>query len=287
MMMTACAEESQAVAIDKDAFDALLASGPIADDAAIAASTWAAKVKEAGVLRVGGTRTSFLFSQLDETDNGIRGFDAGLYQLLARYILGDQTKFDLTQVTSSTRESVLTEDQVDAVFATYSITPSRQEVISFAGPYYTSRQAILIRNGNTEITGLDSLAGKIVATQAGSTGPSILAEYAPEADVQEFEDDIQARTAVEQGRADAYVTDYTLILNSLVKNPGVYAIAGDVFGPEDNYGIGLPKDSDGVAFINEFLKTIEADGTWAKLWQISLGDRTGLETAPEAPAIAE
>jgi len=173
------------------------------------------------------------------------------------------------------------------VFATYSITPSRQEVISFAGPYYTSRQAILIKAGNAEITGLESLAGKIVATQAGSTGPAILAEYAPEADVQEFEDDIQARTAVEQGRADAYVTDYTLILNSLVKNPGVYAIAGDVFGPEDNYGIGLPKDSDGVAFVNEFLKAIEEDGTWAKLWQISLGDRTGLDTTPEAPAIAD
>ena len=285
--MTAYAEEPQAVAINKEAFDALLASGPVAGDDVIAASTWAAKVKEAGILRVGGTRTSFLFSQLDETDNGLRGFDAGLYQLLARYILGDESKFELTQVTSSTRESVLTEDQVDAVFATYSITPARQEVISFAGPYYTSRQAILIKNGNTEITGLDSLAGKIVATQAGSTGPAILAEYAPEADVQEFEDDIQARTAVEQGRADAYVTDYTLILNSLVKNPGVYAIAGDVFGPEDNYGIGLPKDSDGVAFVNEFLKAIEADGTWAKLWQISLGDRTGLDTAPEAPAIAD
>ena len=287
MFMAAFAEEPQAVAIDKEAFDALIASGPVAGDDVIAASAWATKVKEAGVLRVGGTRTSFLFSQLDETDNGLRGFDAGLYQLLAKYILGDQGKFELTQVTSSTRESVLTEDQVDAVFATYSITPSRQEVISFAGPYYTSRQAILIKAGNTEITGLESLAGKTVATQAGSTGPAILAEYAPEADVQEFEDDIQARTAVEQGRADAYVTDYTLILNSLVKNPGVYAIAGDVFGPEDNYGIGLPKDSDGVAFVNEFLKAIEADGTWAKLWQISLGDRTGLDTAPEAPAIAD
>ena len=285
--MAAFAEEPQAVAIDKEAFDALIASGPVAGDDVIAASAWATKVKEAGVLRVGGTRTSFLFSQLDETDNGLRGFDAGLYQLLAKYILGDQGKFELTQVTSSTRESVLTEDQVDAVFATYSITPSRQEVISFAGPYYTSRQAILIKAGNTEITGLESLAGKTVATQAGSTGPAILAEYAPKADVQEFEDDIQARTAVEQGRADAYVTDYTLILNSLVKNPGVYAIAGDVFGPEDNYGIGLPKDSDGVAFVNEFLKAIEADGTWAKLWQISLGDRTGLDTAPEAPAIAD
>lgn len=287
LSFSAFAEEPQATSIDKEAFDALIAAGPIADDETIAASAWATAVREAGVLRVGGTRTSFLFSQLDETDNGIRGFDAGLYQLLARYILGDETKFELTQVTSSTRESVLTSGQVDAVFATYSITPSRQEVISFAGPYYTSQQAVLVKAGNTEITGIDSLADKIVATQSGSTGPSILAEYAPDAIVQEFEDDIQARTAVELGRADAYVTDYTLILNSIVKNPGAYAIAGDVFGPVDPYGIGLPKDSDGVAFVNAFLQTIIEDGTWARLWQISLGDRTGIDTAPEAPVIGE
>ena len=287
LSFSAFAEEPQATSIDKEAFDALIAAGPIADDETIAASAWATAVREADVLRVGGTRTSFLFSQLDETDNGIRGFDAGLYQLLARYILGDETKFELTQVTSSTRESVLISGQVDAVFATYSITPSRQEVISFAGPYYTSQQAVLVKAGNTEITGIDSLADKIVATQSGSTGPSILAEYAPDAIVQEFEDDIQARTAVEQGRADAYVTDYTLILNSIVKNPGAYAIAGDVFGPVDPYGIGLPKGSDGVAFVNAFLQTIIEDGTWARLWQISLGDRTGIDIAPEAPVIGE
>ncbi|MBO5535647.1 MAG: glutamate ABC transporter substrate-binding protein [Clostridia bacterium] len=287
LMTSAFAEAPQATAIDKEAFDQLLTTGPVASDEVIAASQWASAVKKAGVLRVGGTRTSFLFSQLDETDNGIRGFDAGLYQLLARYILGDETKYEVTQVTSSTREAVLTSDQVDAVFATYSITPSRQEVISFAGPYYTSQQAVLVKNGNKDITGIDSLADKIVATQSGSTGPDILAEFAPDAIVQEFEDDIQARTAVELGRADAYVTDYTLILNSIVKNPGLYQVAGDVFGPVDPYGIGLPKDSDGVAFVNEFLKTIEDSGLWAQLWKISLGDRTGIESVPAAPALAE
>lgn len=281
----AAAEEPVAAEIDKDAFDALLAEGIVADDADIAASEWATAVKEAGVLRVGGTRTSFLFSQLDETDNGIRGFDAGLYQLLARYILGDESKYELTQVDSSTRESVLTSDQVDAVFATYSITDARKEVISFAGPYYTSKQAVLVKAGNTDITAVDDLAGKIVATQSGSTGPDILAEYAPEATVQEFANDQEARTALEQGRVDAYVTDYTLLLNAIVKNPGVYEIAGDTFGPEDNYGIGLPLDSDGVAFVNDFLKKIEDNGTWAQLWKISLGDRTGIENVPEAPVI--
>jgi len=281
------AEEPEGVAIDKEAFDALVTAGPVADDAAIEASEWASAVKEAGVLKVGGVRTSFLFSQLDETDEGLRGFDAGLFQLLAQYILGDASAYELTQVDSSTREAVLTDGAVDAVFATYSITDSRKEVISFAGPYYTSQQAFLIKAGNTDITGLDSLAGKTVATQAGSTGPDILAEYAPEAVVEEFQDDQQARLAVEQGRVDAYVTDYTLLLNAIVKNPDAYELAGDVFGPEDPYGIGLPKDSDGVQFVNDFLKTIEEDGTWAKLWQISLGDRTGIDTAPEAPAIGE
>lgn len=279
------AEEPEAVAIDAAAFDELIAAGPVADDAAIEASEWASAVKAAGTLKVGGTRTSFLFSQEDETDGSLRGFDAGLYQLLARYILGDESKFELTQVTSDTRESVLTSGQVDTVFATYSITDARKEVISFAGPYYTSQQAVLVKAGNDEITNVDDLAGKIVATQSGSTGPDILAEYAPEAEVEEFTDDTTARTALEQGRVDAYVTDYTLLLNAIVKNPDKYEIAGDVFGPEDNYGIGLPKDSDGVDFINTFLAGIEEDGTWAKLWEISLGQRTGIETAPEAPAL--
>ena len=281
----AATEETASVAIDKEAFDSLVASGAVADDAEIEANAWAKSIKDAGVFRVGSTPTSFLFSQLDETDNGIRGFDAGLWQLLTRYILGDESKWELTQIDSTTRESVLQSDQVDAVFATYSITEERQKLISFAGPYYTSQQAVRVKAGNKDITGIDSLAGKTVATQSGSTGPVILAEFAPEAVVQEFKNDTEARTALEQGRVDAYVTDYTLLLNAIVKNPGAFEIAGDTFGEEDNYGIGLPLDSDGVEFVNNWLKKIEADGTWEKLWMISLGDRTGIDTAPAAPAL--
>ena len=279
-------DTSNAAAIDKEAFDALIASGEVADEDDIRENEWASAVKDAGVLRVGGTRTSFLFSQLDETDGGIRGFDAGLYQLLAKYILGDESAFELTQVDSSTRESVLQGDQVDAVFATYSITEPRKEVISFAGPYYTSRQAVLVKAGNEDISGVDDLGGKIVATQAGSTGPDILAEYAPEdVEIQEFETDQEARTALEQGRVDAYVTDYTLLLNAIVKNPDTYEIAGEQFGPEDNYGVGLPLGSDGVEFVNDFLEDVIEDGVWEQLWQISLGDRTGITQAPKAPVV--
>jgi glutamate transport system substrate-binding protein len=71
------------------------------------ANEWASSVKESGVLRVGGTMTSQLFSLMDEKDGKVRGFDAGLFQLLARYIFGDETKCEITQVDAGSRESVL------------------------------------------------------------------------------------------------------------------------------------------------------------------------------------
>lgn len=278
-------EESEAVEIDADAYDELIASGPVADDDTIAASTWAQAVKDAGTLRVGGTETSTLFSLLNEVDGVVRGFDAGLSQFLARYITGDESNKELLQVTSDTRESVLQNDQVDAVFATYSITEERQEVVSFAGPYYTTQQSILVTADNEDINGVEDLAGKNVAVQSGSTGPEILEEYAPEAIAQEFTTDEEARTALTQGRVDAYVIDTNMQLGAMVNNPGKYRLAGDPFGPEDEYGIGLPLDSDGVDFVNAFLQEIEDEGLWAELWQICIGDRADVDEVPDPPEI--
>ncbi len=276
---------AQGKPIDAAAFDAILAAGPVADDATIASSEWATKIKKAGTLRLGGTQTSNLFSLLNEKDGKIRGFDAGLAQLITRYILGDSSKYGFTQVTSSTREQVLINDQVDMVFATYSITPARAEKISFAGPYYTSQAGVLVKSTNQAINSYTDLAGKRVATQAGSTGVAVLKQYAPKAKVLEFQTHQESVDALKQGRVDAYVIDYTLLLNTLSQGTGDLRLAGNPFGAEDPYGVGLPKNSDGVAFVNAFLKKIAEDGTWAKLWSVAIGDRTGNPNVPAAPAI--
>ena len=273
-------------AINADAYDKLIASGPVADDADISANKWASAVKEAGKMRVGGVSTSALFALENEVDGKVRGFDAGLYQLLTRYILGDESKYKLTKVTSDTRESVLQNDQVDIVVATYTITDDRKKLISFAGPYYTSKYAIMVTEGNNDIKGLDDLEGKTVAVQSGSTGPKVMEEFAPKANLQEFTTDEEARTALEDGRVDAYVYDSSMHLGSIVKNPGKYKVVGGTFGPDDPYGIGLPLDSDGVAFVNDFLKKIEDEGLWSELWTVSIGSRTGVTEVPAAPAIS-
>ena len=276
---------AQGTPINTAAIDALVAQGPVADAATIASSSWASKIKQAGTLRLGGTQTSNLFSLLNEKDGKIRGFDAGLAQLITRYILGNAAKYQFTQVTSSTREQVLINDQVDIVFATYSITPARADKISFAGPYYTSQAGVLVKLNNKAIQSYNDLAGKKTATQAGSTGPAILAQFSPKATVQEFQTHQEAVDALRQGRVDAYVTDYTLLLNTLSLGGSDAQLAGAPFGAQDLYGVGLPKGSDGVAFINAFLKKIQADGTWAKLWTVSIGQRTGSTVVPVPPPL--
>lgn len=264
-------------------YDAIINAGAVADDATIEANAWAKGVKEAGVLKVGGTETSNLFSLLDPTTGVAVGFDAGLSQLLARYIIGD-AKTELTQVTVDTREDLLVNRQVDSVFATYSITPKRLERINFAGPYYQSQAAILVKKDNTSINSVADLAGKTVATQASSTGVTLLETEAPQAQILALPDHNQALTAVQQGRADAYVIDQALLLNALVSNDDV-KIVGEPFGPVDAYGIGVNKDTDAKEFIDAWLTDVIDDGTWLELWKATIGAKTGTDVTPTPPAI--
>jgi len=265
------------------AYDAIINGGAVADQATIDGNAWAKAIKAAGVLKVGATKTSNLFSLEDPATGVVTGFDAGLSQLLARYIIGD-AKTTVTQVTVDTRESLASDHQVDMVIATYSITAKRMEKINFAGPYYSSQAAVLVQASNTTIKSVDDLAGKQVATQANSTGVTTIEKYAPQATIVPLPDHAQCLAALQQGRVDAYVIDQTLLLNATVSNKDV-RIVGDPFGPADAYGIGVAKDTDAKAFIDAWLKKIEADGTWLKLWKATIGAKTGFTNAPKPPEI--
>ncbi|MFC4554590.1 transporter substrate-binding domain-containing protein [Georgenia faecalis] len=271
--------------LDVEAYQEIVDNGAVADDAVVEANEWASAVREAGVLSVGGTETSTLFSLVDPTDGTARGFDAGLSQLLSRYILGE-VGTELSQVTVDTREDLLENNSVDTILATYSITPERAARVAFAGPYYSSQSAILVAADNENIASVEDLAGTTVATQAASTGVTVIEEFAPEAEVLALPDHEQALAAVRQGRADAYVIDQTLLLNAVVGSEDV-KIVGEPFGPADNYGIGLPPDSDAVEFVNTWLQQVIDDGTWEELWQVTIGNRTGVDEAPAPPTVGE
>ena len=267
-------------------YNTVINSGPVAADDAVAASTWASAIKEAGVLKTGGTKTAPVFSLEDATTGEVSGFDTAIGQVLARYIIGGtndaRTLLDITQVTSDTREVVLGNGSVQAVIATYTITPERAKKIDFAGPYYSSGQAVLVRADESKITGVSDLAGVKVAVQSGSSSITALQKAAPQAEQTPFNDHNTCLSALETKQVDAYVVDESLLLSAM-QGSDAFKIVGEPF-TQDPYGIGLPQGSDAKAFVNAFLKEIYDDGTWEKIWQATIGVITGGD-APKPPVI--
>jgi glutamate transport system substrate-binding protein len=291
-VLAGCADSGSSPSIggggasNSDAYDQAITSGPVADAGTVSANAWASKIKKQGYLKVGGTDAGPLFSFRDPTTGKLTGFDAGLSQMLAHYILGGSdvqklTKLSITSV--DTRETMLQNATVDAVFATYTITAARATKVDFAGPYYESGDAIMVKAGNTSIKQVSDLNGKTVATESNSTAALDLKKYAPQAKVTLFQDDATCVAAVQQGRADAYVLDQGILLSDASTNKAV-KVVGTPFTKEP-YGIGLPKqDPSAKTFVNAFLQKIYADGSWSKLYQQTLG-KVIQGAAPTPPQI--
>ncbi|WP_062947117.1 glutamate ABC transporter substrate-binding protein [Brachybacterium sp. sponge] len=271
------------------AFADVIASGPVAADDAIAGSAWAAAIKEKDQLIRGGTVANQVFSLASTTGGQPTGFDAGITQLLAKYILGEggEEKVEYIDTTVETRETLVQNGTVDCVIATYSITPERLEVIDFAGPYYLSGTAIQVRTEDAEsISGPGDLTGKNLVTQANSTGIQAIEEFVTDpGDVQTLPDNESCVAALKQGRADAYVLDQGVLLGNSAADPEV-TVVGEPF-VDDPYGVGLSKDAEGaVDFVNTFLQEIIDSGAWEQLWTATIGEVMDTE-APEPPVPGE
>jgi glutamate transport system substrate-binding protein len=227
------------------------------------------KIKNAGKLVYGGTQSSPLWSLKDPRTGALTGFDADLAKMFARYVTGKPT-VQLKQVTVDTREALLQNHSVDAVFATYTITPERAQKVAFAGPYYASGDAILVKKSDSSIKSVKDLNGKTVATETSSTAADDLKKFAPSAKVQLFQENSDCLQALQQGRVDAYVLDQGILVGDASTNSDV-KVVGQPFTAEP-YGIGLPKDDPVMKrFVNDWITKIEADGTWDKLWKATIG----------------
>lgn len=266
-------------------YDAVVRGGPVAQPSVVAASTWASRIKRAGVLRRGGTTTGAIFSLQDANTGRILGFDAGIGDLLAHYILGGTDVTSLTQVVetdAATRESVLQSNAADVVVSSYSITTSRAQKVAFAGPYYSSGVSIQVRTDNERIRSVVDLKGKALVTETGSAGVRAIQKYVPGNQPTLYDDNESCTLAVEQGRADAYVIDEMILLSNAVRNPNL-TVVGNPF-TSDPWGIGVTRNDPAVkVFVNTFLQRIYDSGDWLKLWKVTVG--AYVQATPSPPAL--
>ena len=191
------------------------------------------------------------------------GFDVDV----AKYVAGElgytEEQIEFVESPSANRENMLSNEQVDMIFATYSITDTRKETVDFAGPYFIAGQDLLVPV-DSDITGPEDLEGKNLCSVTGSTSAQrIKDEYAAGANLVEQPGYAECVTAMAGGQIDAVTTDDIILagLAAQESNAGQFKVVGNPFS-EEKYGVGLTKGSELCEYINAAITKMIEEGAW-------------------------
>ncbi|GAB2911740.1 glutamate ABC transporter substrate-binding protein [Streptomyces mayteni] len=224
---------------------------------------------------------------LQTPDGDYAGFDVDVATYIAGELGYEPENIEFVESPSAERENLLSRGDVDFIVATYSITPEREEQVSFAGPYLLAHQDLLVRSGET-ISSPDEINNLTLCSVAGSTSAqNVQNDFAPDAELLEMGTYSECLTGLENGTVDALTTDDSILAGyaSQEANQGKFELAGLELSNE-NYGVGIPKDDTELqGQINDALTSMVESGAWDQAVEDNFGPAR--YEAEEAPAIGE
>ncbi|OBK75197.1 glutamate ABC transporter substrate-binding protein [Mycobacterium sp. 1274761.0] len=218
-------------------------------------------------------------------DGKMSGFDVDVATYIAKELGYSPDKIEWKESPSGQRETLIQNDQVKFIAATYSITDARKQKVSFAGPYLVTGQSLLVKADNKDITGAQSLQNnKKLCSVSGSTPAQRIKDEYPGVQLQQYDTYSACVEALKNGAIDAVTTDEVILAGYAAQSPGVFKIVGKPFS-EERYGIGLKKgDTELCNKISDAIKKMVSDGAWKSAWDKNLGP-AGIP-APAPPAVA-
>ena len=143
-------------------------------------------------------------------------------------------------------------DDMDFDAALLSVQQGKADIV-MAGVTVTDE-----RKGS-DIASPDDLAGKKIGTQRGTTGYIYCSDDFGDENVVAYDDGLTAVQALNNGQVDAVVIDNAPAKEFIAANPGLKIL--DTSYAEEDYAIGMAKNSPLEDAVNSVLEELKADGT--------------------------
>jgi len=236
------------------------------------------KIDKSGALVIGTRTGSPPFAYVNKNNEWV-GFSISLVEqailpALSKK-LNKQIKLEKKESTVPTRIPLLTSNAVDLIAETMTDTQVRREQVDFSLTFFVTGAQFLVRKGSP-IKGIQSIAGKRIAAQQGSTNAKIIREKVPSAKLVEFQDQPAAFQALSQRQVDAYTNDGIQLagLKAKAPKPDDWAVAGDFFS-YDPYGMAMRKnESDFRLVVNVGLMDAISSGLYFELYEKWFGTKS-------------
>jgi len=235
------------------------------------------KIDKSGALIIGTRTGSPPFAYVNKNNEWV-GFSVDLVEkaivpALAKK-LNKQIKLEKKESAPQTRIPLLTANAVDLIAETMTDTQSRRDSVDFSLTFFATGAQFLAKKG-TPIKGIQTIAGKRIAAQQGSTTAKIIRERVPNAKLVEFPDQPAAFQALAQGQVQAYTNDGIQLagLKAKAPKPDEWVVVGEFFSYEP-YGMALRKnDSDFRQVINVGLMDAISSGLYFELYDKWFGPK--------------
>lgn len=211
------------------------------DAASSSAAAEGSASSESSNVVVVGTNPTFAPFEYQDDEGNMTGFDLDLMEAI-----GEDQGFDVEfkSMEFDALTGALTTGQIDVIAAGMSITPERLESIAFSDPYMDASLSIMVA-ADSDITGPDDLAGKVVGAQIGTTGADEVTALQEDGTISEGKLLDNYNTCLQElmsGGCDAVIVDLPVGEEYVASRPDDVKLVGEPYAAVF-YGLAIEKDN--------------------------------------------
>ncbi len=192
----------------------------------------------------------------------LMGYDIDLGNRIASEM---GVKAEFKNITWDDLFKALENKQIDMIISAVTINDDRKKLYDFSDNYLNAGQVIITRKTDNTITSADTLTGKRIAVQQGTTNEAEALKHTSTNLIMRYPDFVQATQALVSGKVDAILSDLPGAKGIVIANPTL-KIASDPLTSE-YYGIVFRKGDTNVKKINDVLSAIRTKGILTDLKQ--------------------
>ena len=231
------------------------------DDASDDATQVTADAETTGeVLRI-GTEGAYAPFNYTNTDGTLGGFDVDI----ANALCADMKM--TCEITAQDWDGIipgLKAGKYDAIVAAMSVTPEREQQVSFTEPYFSNTLVFLAKKDSSfDPSNSSDINANSIAAQRSTISSQWFEKAYPDADMKLYDTLSNAFLDLGSNRVDAMVSDKLPALEWLGSTSGSqYALKGEEIDINDNFAIAVRPGDELQAKINQALANIKANGTY-------------------------
>lgn len=213
-----------------------------------------AEIKKAGKL-VMLTNAAFPPFEYLGDDNKVAGVDVDICQAIA-----DELGVELEVVDMDFKgiPAAIAAGKGDVAAAGMSVTDERKQSMDFSDTYILASQYAIVPKDSDIKTAAD-LEGKVIGVQEGTTGDFYATDDVKAKSVERYANPIEAATALMNGKIDVVITD-EMPARSIAEQNSDKLIVIDEKLTEEEYALGIAKESDLLEVANKVIAQLQKDG---------------------------